>query len=108
MSEIPNSTLINNPITQLIRDKIIYALDNKNFNEYIPLQDGFLFWKKNYMINSFSPEFLDIKKELEGKGYEVEYYPYKHPHLHPLPANTKIKIIPRDSGKNIIQFDNNI
>ena len=72
MTEIPNSSPVINPITQLIRDKIIYALNNKKFNEYIPLQNGFLFWKKNYMINSGSPEFLDIKKELEDKGFDVK------------------------------------
>jgi hypothetical protein len=46
MSEIPPCEKIVNPIKDLAVQKINSIFQNKLFERPIPLQEGFLFWKK--------------------------------------------------------------
>ena len=112
MSEIPVSTPIENPIKKVAKETIVNIFKTKNFEEYVPLQTGFLFWKKNYFLNETTPGFEDLKKELLDKGYEVRYYPYNEMAgdcmYNYAPENTKIKVKPSENGKTVIIIDNDI
>jgi hypothetical protein len=112
MSEIPVSTPTENPIKKVAADIIANIFKTKRFEEYVPLQTGMLFWKKNYFLNENTPALEDLKKELLDKGYEVKYYPY---HEMPgdimfgyRPKNAKIMVKPSETGKTIIVIDNDI
>jgi hypothetical protein len=111
MSEIPVSTSIKNPIKKVAVDIIADIFKNKRFEEYIPLQTGSLFWKKNYFLNGKTPALEDLKKELIDKGYEVRYNPYREMpgdfKYGYRPENTKIKVKPSETGKTLIIIDNN-
>jgi hypothetical protein len=65
--------------------------------EYIPLQEGFLFWKKNILIGNNCPAFLDIQKELIDKGFDVNYIPHlDEPLCSSYPKYTNIRIKPNN------------
>lgn len=106
MSEIPQeSEKVVNPIKTFTLTKLKNIFDNKLFEQHIPLQEGFLFWKKNYFITKYDNAYLDIKTELEKKDYFIprtdytcDYYGY--------PECTYIKIEPCETGKTKIIFDN--
>lgn len=112
MTEIPVSIPIENPIKKVAANLITEIFKTKRFEEYVPLQTGFLFWKKNYFLNEKTPALEDLKKELLDKGYEVRYYPYYEVPCDIMngfrPENTKIKVKPSETGKTIIVIDNDI
>lgn len=110
MSEIPPSTPIVNPIKQLASNIITNIFSNKQFETNVPLQSGWLFWKKNHLIYPGQPAYDDLVKELKDKGYEVKYKPYHEMPLDAMhgfyPKCTNIKVKPSEFEKTIIIIDN--
>lgn len=58
-------------IIEITKKNIKYLLENKIYEKEIPLQEGKLFWKKNYYLNFLDPLYNNLSSELKEKGYII-------------------------------------
>jgi len=108
MSEIPTYEKTVNPIKDLAVQKINSIFQNKLFEQKIPLQEGFLFWKKNYTLFTEEPALKDLINELGEKGYNVVYIPRSDIMYRSFGCNkyTNITVKPSETEKTTIIISN--
>lgn len=99
-----------NPIKELGSRIIDGIFTNKTFETRVPLEDGYLFWKRRFIIQPGQPAYNDLVRELSDKGFEVIYRPYKElpgDFMHGYyPECTYLKVRPSQYQKTQIIIDN--